>query len=381
MRATIRDPEALQAVPPPALAAYLRNRGWHQVEQVGDKASVWSRTVEEAGELEILMPLRRDLRDFPQRMAEVLGTLEVAERRAQSEILDDITAAAFDVLRIRLLGEQFEDGTMPLEQGVRAVERTRDLVLAAACAAVSPRPVYYTRKPPQATEYAARVRLGQTAHGSYVLTVRSPVPPGLAFGLDVEDPFERRVTKTLARALLATRNASLDALATGSLDAFRQAIALGVSANLCDAVAGLAGDMGARGVDFNLSWSAGREIHGDVPSSVVIDADSVQIIEEAGRLFRETAPQEDFEIQGFVVRLDRSEGAETGIATVTTPFEGGFRNVRLTLGGDEYDLAVTAHANRRRVRALGVLAREGRSYVLRNPHGIEVEPEAEEIPF
>src|SRR5206468_4676937 len=142
-------------------------------------------------ELENLMPLRTELRDFVPRMAEVLSMLELAEQRPQPDILEDISAATFDIVRIRLLGQQFDDGTMPLEQGVRAIERARDILVSASCAAVAPRAVYYTRKPAQAMEYAERVRWGQTAHGSFVLSVRSPVPPHLAAGAEVDDPFER----------------------------------------------------------------------------------------------------------------------------------------------------------------------------------------------
>ena len=57
------------------------------------------------------------------------------------------------------------------------MERARDLVLAAACAAITKRAYFATRKPTKATDYLSRVRMGQTERGSYVLTIRSDGMP------------------------------------------------------------------------------------------------------------------------------------------------------------------------------------------------------------
>jgi hypothetical protein len=82
----------------------------------------------------------------------------------------------------------------------------RELMMAAACAAIEPRGVFATRWPAQATQYLDHARFEQTDHGSYVLTVVSPVPPRLTARMqeeeanEVEEPYERRVTTTLMRA-------------------------------------------------------------------------------------------------------------------------------------------------------------------------------------
>jgi hypothetical protein len=101
-----------------------------------------------------------------------------------------------------------------LEQAVAFVERSRDMVLAAACAAITKRPYFATRKPTRATEYLSRVRMGQTERGSYVLTILSPVAPELVaecqlpLDLEMPEPYERQVTRTLAEALAAMAQAA-----------------------------------------------------------------------------------------------------------------------------------------------------------------------------
>jgi hypothetical protein len=42
-----------------------------------------------------------------------------------------------DLIRVRAASREAESGSLPIEQAVAFVERSRDLVLAAACAAIT----------------------------------------------------------------------------------------------------------------------------------------------------------------------------------------------------------------------------------------------------
>ncbi len=379
MKATIRDAETLRVLPPLGVASYLRSKGWYQSDVIGRRGSVWSSRRPGLEGYEILLPLSRELGDYVTRMAEMIGTLEVAEGRPQTQILEDIADATADVVRIQIEGPVAQDGTLPIDEGVEAFERARDLMLAAACAAVRPRAVYHTRRPTLAMEYMTRLRLGQTSHGSFVMTVRSPVAPALHAAnqppaLDAEQPFEREVTKTLARALAATRDASNAAIATADFAPFPAAVDQGVSANLCEAIVGLSRQTRAENVTVSVAWSPSREIAEQLPSRFRFSVDAVAVIAEAARIFRDRAPREEFELHGVVVGLQRPEGAPAGIVKVAAIVDGILRNVRLELAGDDYSHATRAHEAERRVACLGDLVREGRLLVLKNPHGFEVEP-------
>src|SRR5205807_2402444 len=130
-----------------------------------------------------------------------------------------------------------------LDYGVHMVQGARELALAAACAAVRPRALYTSRKPQEAVNYVAGLRMGQTEEGSFVLTIQSPVPPRSQSKLfeDLpepfgEEPFERRAVLTLATALSTVRRAVMTAAVSGDFQPFQDAIPAGVSANLCDAL-------------------------------------------------------------------------------------------------------------------------------------------------
>lgn len=378
MKVTVRDPAVLRALGPIDVAAYLRSTGWSQTRRIGDRGAAWTRTLP-IGEIEILLPLNRQVGDFVTRMSEVLNSLEIAEQRSQMEILHDLMTTSSDIIRIRAHTSESSDGTISIEEGVDLVHHAREMVLAAARAATRPSPYFHARKPAEVVEYMEKVRLGQTERGSYVITLLSRVPPILAptkegqGRLEIEDPFERRVTRTLASALAAIRDAVQDSVVTGQFEAFQRAVQRGVSANLCDAVAALAGgSANARDIEVDLTWSSLRPQGPQTPRRISLPADAIPTIEEAGRIFRETSPRDDFELLGLVIGLYRPDPAQSGRVTIWGPVEGTPRRVSLILTGTEYDLAWKAHGDRRLVRCSGQLVKSGTQYELLQPRCLEL---------
>jgi hypothetical protein len=358
------DHSALEALRPLEMAAYLRAHGWREAQVVPGKGSVWS-TGANGDTFEILLPLNPALADYLTRLRQAVETLALAEGRSAAVVWADLTTSGTDIVRVSVQRLDAEDGTLPLEAGVEVVDNARNLMLAAACATVRPRPYYATRKPNQALEYVSHLRLGQTGRGSYVVTILSRVPQGLqnAGGTDLfgqlEEPFDRRATATLARALEAVQGA---------------AIAAGVSANLCQALVGMAGEGDAvQGLQFDFSWSALRPAPEALPRRVRVLADALPIIREAGRILQETSPQEEFVLRGMVVRLERPEGAAVGTVGIVAYIDGRPRRVNVELRGPDYDLAIRAHQEGQPVVCTGELVREGRALVLRNPRDFGLE--------
>lgn len=373
MRATIRDIETLRSVRPLEVVAYLRAHQWQQAE-ILEGGAIW--TKEAGGEFsEILLPLEVTLRDFPNRIAEVLATLEKVEGRSQLDIVEDLIITSADVVRPRLLGANHV-GDISLEQGRIIYEQARNLMLAAACAAVEKRALYARRKPEQAMSFLDHARFGLPQRGSYVLTIISPVSPRIAMGnLDeggvAPEPFERKTMRTLAEAIQALGVASRAVAATGELEPMRQAVQRGVSANLCEAIIGLHEGSGEQGIEFGFSWAPLRGSPADVPRSTSITPDFITIIKETSRLFRETEPINEIEVSGVVNRLEhQAEGH--GRVTIVGSIDGTQRSIVVELSGIDHSLAVRSYDERVQISIVGELTREGRSWVLRNPREIEL---------
>ena len=378
MKATIRDAEILRAIRPLELVAYLRANGWHQ-EQRLERGAFWRK---ESNEL--LLPLDSNLRDFANRMAEVLQMLERAEQRSQLEILEDLMMVSADVIRPRLPGADGE-GSLSLEHGTIVYEQARNLMLAAACAAIERRTLYAKRKPEQAMQYLRHARFGPSKQGSYIVTIISPVPPKLSSAKDLFgeelglEPFERRTVRVLAEALGAIASAVREAAVTGEIDPMKAAVERGVSANLCEAILGLDEGGGGKGVEFTFSWSASRGIPSHAKSSIALMPDVMPILAETARVFRETATVEGSEVIGTVQKLEHQE-SERGKVTVLGTADGVPRTVVMELSGEDHVRAIRAYEERIPVKCVGELAREGKSWVLNNAREFALLREAVEEP-
>ena len=367
MKAIVSDLEALRSLKPLELVQYLRFKGWQQDNDIGTKATLWVRADGSAAD-EIVLPKRRDFADFDLRMAEVLKTLAKTEARSQLDILRDVQTASADLVRLRAPARDAVDGSLAIDAAVSFVESARDLMLAAACAAIDKRSYFATRKAQQATDYLERVRMGQTERGSFVLTILSPVPPalkseqGALFPNEPPEPYERAVTRTLARSL-----AAVSAAAQGDMKPFIDAVQWGVSANLCEAIVRISHVSLDDGVDIAIAWSPTRAVASETPNRIRLQGDAIPLIEEAARLFRETSTIDDFELQGAVIALNRPEGAAIGRVTVAGFVESQARKVLIDLAEPDYSKAIAAHEQQAIVVCTGELMKQGRSYRLQNP--------------
>lgn len=367
MKVDIRDASVLQRLRPFDVVSYLRATGWRRGGGEA-RATIWLRDGDEPAE--ILVPEDRGLADFAARMADVLETLALVERRSQLEILHDLTIAGHDVIRLRANAGDSGDGTIAIDAGTELIDNARDMLLAAAAATAERRSYFPTRKPAIAMDYMDRVRLGQTEFGSYVVTLLSPVSPSLSstaqqdLGL-MEPPYERKVTMTLARALDALRRAAADAASTGTDASFQSAVEDGVTANLCSAIAGMTEQLGnAAELEIGLSWSPARPLTHDAPAKVRFGSDAAPLLREAARIMKDASPIEDYKVVGLVVGLKQRPEETQGRVQILSVSEEAPRSIRMTIDPSNYADAIRAHENRLPVMATGQLVRQGPVYTL-----------------
>jgi hypothetical protein len=368
----VEDAGALRALRPHDVAAYLRTRGW-SVEGTFGAFTRYARG-SNGGREQIEVPRASEYEDYHLRMGEVLRALSRLEKRSQLELLEDLSLAGTDVVRMRLSGVDFVDGSVPLEDGALLVERVRDVMLASACAAVQPRAYFGTRKPAEATEYVRKVRLGQTEVGSFVVKVLSPVPPLLSpleagnfFPEDLPLPFERRVTEMLLGASRAATNAAVEAGATGTLGPFEQAVAAGVSANLCEGLASMLVDRPYSALELSVGWARSRPAPAGSERVVRVTRETAQLMVSAAQQFKARAPREGFELEGYVVALDNENvGTHGGVITIAAEVDAGTRRVRVVLDAGDYKKALDAHGKMARVGCSGRLVKAGRQYELKD---------------
>lgn len=376
MNTEIHDAEAMKALSPLEVVAYLRSTGWEEARHFQNRASIWTLRIGDE-EFEAAIPLQQSLGDFALRMGDVVQVLAEAEQRSQVDVYSDLSTAYADVVRIRIADLGMRDGTMSIESYAQAAQRTRDLFLAAACAATEPRAVWSSKKPQKAIEHFNRLRIGQTERGSYVIKVISRVSPFISERngelFEREEPFERQIVKTLAQSLGEMDSAAERSALSGSYASFAESVEKGVNANLCDAVVGLWGGEGRELLEFTFSWSPARPVPASVPRKVRFTEDRISVIKEASRIMRLQAKPADAVVVGPVVKLDRKSADQPGIVTVVGDVDGRARRVLIELTGDDYATALHAHGKDASLRVAGTLVREGRSFRLLHPAELAIE--------
>ncbi len=385
MRVEIRDQEALARLSLLDVRAYLSSQRWIAVGRYGGVASIYQRKDDSGRSHELLLPMREDLADYAARMGDIVGTVALVEDRSEISVFHDLVRSGFDVVRFRAPNAD-DAGTIALQNGVALYDHARDVVAAAANAAVKPKRAYRGNSSEITKEYLDTLRLGQTEVGSYVLTVLSPVQPALESDQKSlfpdsnpgDEPFSRTVTRTLSQSLRAAKNAIDEAVATGKLDPFEAAVDSGVSSNLCEAIARLAG-LGS-GVDISLTWSRVR-MGPDANTHYKFTEDNARVLSEAAMAFREREPQADITIEGFVIGLDRKPEEFDGKAKIRGFIDGKVKTLSAEFILPDYRKVVNAHDQKLRVRVDGDLVKRGPFQYLENARNLVVFEEDDSSAF
>ena len=370
MTTNLRDSRALLAVSPLALSAYARVAGWSRSDAFGDYSDVYSGS----SLPEIIIPRTQRLGDYARVVARLISIFAQVAEVDEATLYNDLVVADRDVTRVRV-DDGDMNGSISLEQGPNLVSGARDMLLAAACSLHEPsRPVYRAAANKEANEYVRRVRLGQTEHGSFVVTLLSPViPPPIQEPLlpDMEnhlDPLERRVALRLSQALSAVHGATAKTM-TGDTAAFANAVAEGISANLCEALAQMVEPY--ESLDVSTTWARSRPVQG-TRDGVRFSKDDALILREAARLFRNRGPILDVTLFGSVQRLKRDDRETDGTVTLRVHFDGTTQSVTAVLNESDYARAIEAHKVKAPVIVEGDLERFGQRWRLVNPRIAEV---------
>lgn len=364
---------------PRRIEVYLMARGWRSRRRTS-MFSTWTAPDDATHPVTLFLPLSSSPRDFEERLQDFVQALASTEDQDRDTVITNLRYATSDLVRIRLASPRVGAGELPISDGADLFEGAREMMLAAACATVNPRPSFGPRMPQQAIDYLEQVKVGRTELGSYVVTIISDVEPteqqnllpNEAGLLDI--PFERHVTTRLALALNAAHRAADSVLADeGTFDVFDQAVEDGVSANLCAAIAKMGAGRSAATVQVNLGWASSPPPSRDTPATVAFEASSLPVIKDAVAHLRQLGPFENEIVEGFVSRLTRGNDDENGAIVIDGEARGARRSIHVELSDEQYGVAIDAHRNRRPLKISGTLFKGGKSWVLSEPSQLAFE--------
>ncbi|MFI0417949.1 hypothetical protein [Spongiactinospora sp. 9N601] len=330
--------------------SYLAVTGWVRQPQEWRGAAVWLRE----GDHEIFVPGTDDLADGPRRVREILALLARLEGRSREEIASDIGAPMADVQWYR--SPIFPaDGRLGLGDAAVAFESAQAALTAAARAVLAPgRPVFAGAPPREVRELLARVRVGPIVPSTDVLTIRVPLERDEADGI----PLARRTLILLQRAMVLLRDAVSQVHETRDMDVFDGIVRDGVSADLCAALARMAGSDPEGRMEAGFRWA--RAAPSEVPvRTVVFEPGTKAVLSRAAHRFHRLH-SENASVTGRIVMLgDDGDRDRFRVQIRGEPAAGEDQARRLIWvrlpGEAAYDMAVAAHRSGTLVRAEGTL--------------------------
>lgn len=369
MKVSIQDKKALLEVSPAALSAYARVAGWTKVDTYGEHSDVFMAE----GLPEIILPRTAHLGDYARVVSMIIEIFAEVADVDELTLYRDLAMADRDVVRVRAVGGD-ESGSLAVSDGIDLLSGAHDLILAAACSLQGAQPIYRAGANREAMAYLNRVRLGQTEQGSFAITLLSPVisPPiqQQMFSASEyrDDPIERQVTKRLADALAATREAT-EKTVVGDAGAFSEAVARGVSANLCEALVKLIEPFPI--LDISLVWARTHPMN-TARNVVRFASHDAPILREAARSFRDREPRPDMRLFGIVQRLQRGERDTKGTIALRASIDGENQVVAAVLKQSDYARAIQAHDTKSPLVMEGDLERTGQRWRLLNPRIVDI---------
>ena len=349
----------LAEVEPQALAKYAVAHGWSKTDSLGEYADLY----ESETHPNLVVPNTPSVADYELILGQIIDAFSRAKGVDRDQILDALVLYRWDVVRYRARGN--ERRFVEYADGRKLVDGVHSIMTATACSLIEESGVYTEAHKRHATRMLQGMKLDQSEYGSYVIKLLMPVDQALLIGGtpvgDAHVPEGRMITSRLESALASIRTAVKD----GRSDGFIEGIQVGVSADLCNALAKAIEPYDA--VDIRLDW-AGEFSVADRREVFSFTKDESARLSKAAKVLKEkTADLRAMDhFPGYIRQLNRPKHSVAGSGTVIleTFVDGRRAAIRCELSGHDYGRAVQAHREKVNVLMSGKLRSKGRQRTL-----------------
>ncbi|MTC21809.1 MULTISPECIES: hypothetical protein [unclassified Providencia] len=360
---------------------YLTSNGWVISIKKDGLFAIWESC--EHPDYEILQPLNSKSSDFNCRVIDLVDVLSKTKNKSISDINSEINEISDDVIRIRVIHNDVDNGSIPFNDGVELFVKAKELLVSAARSVFKVQKGFYSGKSPEiVTNYFDSLKLSQTEIGSYILKVASPIYQQDEDQSDhCEVPFGRVVSSRIIHSVLKLEKAVESFKETNNHIHFEQAIGDGVGAALCSAIVGLSGQRRNRTVEISIQPSPYASDENLKSRVVTVPSNDIPIIEHARDYYLDNYSAMNYELSGKVTKLDRDKDVDhdNGVVTITETIslskskaKSKTRKVKVILNDKMYDEAIKAHEKSEVMRFIGTLIVSGRKVTLSNIQEVTV---------
>ncbi|MBY0201779.1 hypothetical protein J2T16_001685 [Paenibacillus intestini] len=360
-----------------SLTNYLLSRNWTWNKVFPNKKlKVFNKFVDEHSDpLTIVIPSNETFQDYIPRVQSVVETLAAFEGVSKEQVIRDITSMDIDKLEIRVVSTFAEDGSIPLSYASNLIDGLKNLIVSAAYSEENPKRSF--KRPSQkALSYSDSFKLGQTAVGSYVVTVESGplLDDHVEMVIDNHvartEPFSRRVMRRIHKAMHQIESFNKENYKLSDL--INEGYNDGLNANICEALLSLYFKEKPVKLESRINYSWIVEVEGEtLPDLIILDNDDYHSIKVIAEALRNEEP-ESLVIEGTISRLSISSGSQYGIINVSATYENKKHSVKIALEEEDYKLACDAHKNNKRVRVTGKMDSSGRTWEIIDLEGFDI---------
>lgn len=367
----------------PSIAAtkhYLHAHGWEANGQ-SDKFTLFRNTIDDE-ELELVVARDVNVGGWEKSVANTIEILSGFFDQSFDQIISAILSVKFDIFRSHIGGNLVKSDTIDLDTAVEFVNGLRSLMISSAGAELKPQESN-KRSPAQAIEYGKKCRFGHTFRGSFGFIVESPVlldasrsmpplPELNEIELEIEEPFERKVIRRLARGV----NRLNEAVAQEDTSLITQGFMDGLNANMLDDLIFLHNAAKLTQITFDFNWSPElpeREFVTDF--NFVLNRRKVEIAEAASFELRKTSKPVVETLTGYVTDLHTDfnlraqeifhDDRKVVVKLVDREYFG--RKLRIPLNESSYRDALVAHKEGILTIVSGKMEKRGQFWHLLDP--------------
>ncbi|MCK3656415.1 hypothetical protein A4G19_13860 [Pasteurellaceae bacterium Macca] len=335
-------------------ARYLETHGWC-IDFEHPYSVIWRKFKGNQFLGEITLP-KEETVDKEESLTRALQRLAEYENISPNLMLSKIMNQHNDLISIRVVGKSVQDGTIPLNDGVKLFEKTKNLIHALALSAKKKKSLFSNGSGGKdVLSFMDQIRLGQTQVGSYIINLCYPVE-NIEVGKQNEIieaiSFSRSVTHNLLNSLnkLKEKAQNYDQDPT----VFASLIPEGVSHNLCDAIVGLSGIQKQRTVEISLQ--AGPIKDDSITTSdfkISFTPAEIAVVETASKYYQGEYTLPYYEVIGKIVGLHSRNLSEGGYIQVPCKVDNKTVEIRIDLTPEQYQTATEAHKTEKQVICKG----------------------------
>lgn len=365
--------KALETITPDLLSSYLESQSWILEGKISNQANIWHRESAQSYTHEVIQPIDSNIRSYEQRLIEAIKSVAEFENRDTSAVVDDMTNFCSDLVKVRVIHPDVEGGTIPLEDGVLLIERSRDLLIASALSTFKKKKVFNGSRSQDVLDFLGKLKLGQTEIGSFIVNLISPIEVNTDPQQDsCHTSLARSVSVNLARSLTAISEAVDKYTNSKSVFDFEETVNKGVSANLCDALIGLSGRAKARRFSIKIKTGGLEAEPINFANNYEFSPDTIPKLEAASEYLKGRYTVKNFQVIGFVSVLKHLPNDDFGQISVKALVKDKTKFITIQLPLVDYWRAFEAHKANEAITCYGTLNVSPKSAQLLEPRDLEV---------